>query len=75
MCVIKNAYWTLPPSTYLSSRLYVPFDMWAQQRLKLACASAQSHQSIRCPHEETLYPLAIKKSPCEDSESTQGAHI
>ena len=29
--------------------------MCVQQRLKSACASAQSDQSLRCPHEETLH--------------------
>ena len=31
----------------------VPPDMCAQQRLISACASAQSEQSLRCPHEDT----------------------
>ena len=29
-------------------------DMGAQRRLRSAWASAQSHQSLRCPHEKTL---------------------
>ena len=36
----------------------VPFDVCTQRRLTSACASAQSDQSIRCPHEETLQPSA-----------------
>ena len=31
-------------------------DLWAQQRLRSAWASAQSDQSLCCPHEETLGP-------------------
>ena len=31
-------------------------DLCAQQRLRSAWASAQSFQSIRCPHEENLGP-------------------
>ena len=43
--------------------------MWlcAQRRLRSAWASAQSDQSLRCPHEETLGPkLPIERS--EDSD-------
>ena len=29
-------------------------------RLRSACASAPSHQSLRCPHEETLHPWTSK---------------
>ena len=32
----------------------VPSDVCAQQRLKLACASAQSNPSLRCQQEEIL---------------------
>ena len=38
-------------------------DMCAQQRLRSACASAQSDQSLRWAHEETLglgYPMSAK---------------
>ena len=38
----------------------VPYDMCAQRRLKSACAFAQSDQSLRCSHEETLYPWLSK---------------
>ena len=41
----------------------VPSNMCAQRRLKSACASAQSDQSLRCPHEETLYPWLSKLRP------------
>ena len=34
--------------------------MCAQRRLKSACAFAQSDQSLRCPHEETLHPWLSK---------------
>ena len=30
---------------------------------KLACASAQSDQSLRCPHDESLYPWLSKMHP------------
>ena len=39
----------------------VPSDMCAQRRLKSACASAQSDQSLRCPREENLYILGFPK--------------
>ena len=35
-------------------RKTVPSVLWAQPRLKSACASAQSDQNLRGPHEETL---------------------
>ena len=40
------------------SRLVTKLTMWlcAQRRLRLAWAAAQSDQSLRCPHEETLGP-------------------
>ena len=42
-------------------------DMCAQQRLSSAWASAQSNQSIRCPHEETLGPqLPIERTAKTD---------
>ena len=31
-------------------------DLWAQWKLRSAWTSAQSDQSLRCPHEETLGP-------------------
>ena len=34
--------------------------MFAQRRLKSACASAQSDQSLRCLHEENLHPWLTK---------------
>ena len=41
-------------------------DPCAQRRLRSAWASAQSDQSLRCPHEETLGPLL----PTERTEKT-----
>ena len=41
----------------------VPSGMCAQRRLKTSCASAQSDQSLRCPHEEILHPWLSKKCP------------
>ena len=38
----------------------VPSDMCAQRRLKSACASAQTDQSLRCPQEECLHPGLLK---------------
>ena len=56
----------------------------AQRRLRPAWASAQSDQSLRCPHEETLGPslpiertakTLIRLGGCPGwSESSQGAH-
>ena len=57
--------------------------MCAQRRLKSAWASAQSDQSLRCPHEENLglsYPFSaqrrlIRLGGCPGwSESLLGAH-
>ena len=44
--------------------------MCAGRRLKSDCAKAQSDLSLRCPHEETLYPWLSKGAPCEDSDQT-----
>ena len=33
----------------------IPSNIFAQRRLKSACACAQSDQNLRCPHEETLH--------------------
>ena len=41
----------------------VPPDICAQRRHKSACASDQSDQSLRCPHEETLHPWLSKTCP------------
>ena len=34
----------------------IPSDICSKRRLKSACASSQSDQSLRCPHEKTLHP-------------------
>ena len=58
--------------------------MCAQGRLKLACACAQTDQSLRCSHEETLHRVAkthpvkilIRLRECASwSESSLGAHV
>ena len=59
--------------------------MCAQRRLKSACASAQSDQSLRCSHEETLNPCLSKMRPVKIlirlresagwSESSVYAHV
>ena len=41
----------------------LPSYMCAQQRLKSACASAQSDQCLRCPHEEALHPWLSEMRP------------
>ena len=41
----------------------VPSDMCAQRRLKSACASAQSDQSLHCPHEDTFHPWLPEMRP------------
>ena len=38
-------------------------NMCAQGRLKSACASTQSDQSLRCPHDETLHSWISKMRP------------
>ena len=65
----------------------VPSDMCAQRRHKSACASAQSDQSPRRPHEETLHPwlslskmrpvkILIRLRECAVwSESSLGAYV
>ena len=45
-------------------------DLCAQQRLRSAWASAQSDQSLRCPHEESLGSLATHWAHHEDSDQT-----
>ena len=60
-------------------------DKCAQRRLRSACSSAQSDQSLRCPHEETLNPSLSKMRPVKIqirlrectgwSESRLGAHF
>ena len=49
-----------------------PSDMCAQRRLKSACASAQSDQSLRYPHEDTLYSGYPK---CTQWKSDQTARM
>ena len=41
----------------------LPSDMCAQRRLRSACASAQSDQSLRCSHEETLHTWVSNMRP------------
>ena len=63
----------------------VPSNMWAKQRLKSECAFAQSDQSLRCLHEETLHPcpskmrsvkILIRLCECAGwSESSLGAQV
>ena len=44
--------------------------------LKSACASAQSDQSLRCPHEETFASLAVQYAPSEDADlNLRWAHM
>ena len=47
-------------SRYLRKRTF-----WSvcPRRLKSACTSAQSDQSLRCPHEDTLHPCLSKMWP------------
>ena len=42
----------------------------AERRLRSAWASAQSVQSLRCPHEESLGSLATYCAHSEDSDQT-----
>ena len=44
--------------------------MSAQRRLKLACTSALSNQSICCPLEETFTSLVIQNAPSEGTDQT-----
>ena len=50
-------YRKLKMMSYMSRNMTKP-TKWvcAQRRLRSACASAQSDQSLHCPHEETLGP-------------------
>ena len=53
--------------------------MCAQQRLRSAWASAQSDQSLRCPHEESLGPLlpierTVKTLTAQSDQSLSWAH-
>ena len=45
--------------------------MCAQRRLKLASASAQFHQSLRCLHEKALHLWLSKHALSEDSDQTE----
>ena len=63
----------------------IPSDICVKRRLKSACASAQSDQSLRSPHEESLHPWLFKMRPrkiliwlreCAGwSESLLGTHV
>ena len=44
------------------------FFISAQRELKLACASTQSEQNLRCPHEVSLHFVAVQNAPSEDSD-------
>ena len=71
---------------YYMSRDMTKSTKWlcAQQRLRSAWASAQSNQSLRCPHEESLGPYLptertaktlLRLGGCRgSSESSLGAH-
>ena len=59
--------WAIKPES-------IPSDMCAQRRLKLACASAQANQSLRCPHEENFASIASQNAPSEDSDQTGRMH-
>ena len=48
--------------------------MCAQRRLKSTCASAQSDQTLQCPHEETE-SLAIENVPSVDSDQYTIAQV
>ena len=55
--------------------------MCAQRRHKSACSFAQSDQSLRCPHEETLHTWLSQMRPVKilislrESEFSLGAHV
>ena len=49
---------------YLSRDLRKTYIL-AQWRHKSACASAQSDQSLRCPHKEAVHHCAIENEPTE----------
>ena len=70
---------------YLSRDMTKPTKwLCAQRRLRSAWVSAQSDQSLRCPHEETLGPYLLIERPAKTlfrldgcpgwSESSLGAH-
>ena len=46
--------------SWAAMRENVPSDMCVRRKLKSACASAQSDQSLRRPHERTLHPWLSK---------------
>ena len=45
-------------------------NMCAQLKLKSACASAQSDQSLCCPHEKKIASSTIQNAPSDDSDQT-----
>ena len=78
--VLRTMHKSIWPATWEK----VPFNICAQIRLKSACASAQTDQSINCPREETLIPwlskmrrmnILIRLRECAGwSESSLGAY-
>ena len=72
-CIIHKSIWA---ATY---------EKISQRRLKSVCTSTHSHQSLRCPHDETLYPWLFKMWPVKIpirlcvctgwSESSLDAHV
>ena len=57
----------------------LPSDTCAQRRIRSACASAQSDQSLRYPHEETLASWLSKERPAKTdqitAQSLMGVHV
>ena len=90
MCSKANSRIHAPYSLYKSPQILlgykvkkVPPDICAQRRLKSACKSTQSGQSIRCPHKEILHPWLSEMHPVNIliirectvwSECSLGAH-
>ena len=61
---------------YMSQRKKcVPSYIHTQQRLKSACASAQSVQSLLIQHEKNVESLAILNMPSEDSDQAVHVHM
>ena len=66
-------FWT---NTRKMSRLVTKPTKWlcAQRSLRSTWASAQSDQSLRCPHEQKIGPLATHWAHSEDSDQTGRMH-
>ena len=81
----RKKIWSYTESKEQRNWENVPSDMCAQRRLRSACASVQSDQSLFCPYEKTLrtwlskmrpvkIPIRLRES-ADWSEPSLGVHV